>query len=481
MAALLNWIAQGCLVALATAAALRVLRPSSARLRCGVWYAALAGVLVLPALTWLPITSPSQAVVPEASDVAASALVAVPHGPWTGAAAPLVLWGMWLAWGCVRLLLSTVALLRAKATTRPFPADVELRLHNWCALRRHGRSSRLRVSDAVRSAAVLGLGPARIAVAPALLDQLTDAELDRVIVHEWAHVQRRDDVAHFGQQVIVAIAGWHPAVWWIGRQIHVEREAACDAIAAAVTGSRKAYAACLAKLAGIQVSANEPLPVPGAIASSDVARRIVRLLDTRVQSPWQSAFSVATVLAVVVVVVGGVAGVQIVAAAAPPAAAFESLVPGVDIAAAVDYSRQMNTGGKLETVGSPGSLDVVRGGSEQSGQVPQGSSALPASPAPELPAHAVLPDAMTRGDARPGAALDPPLAQLPPRSSLTLLQGPTGAIHATESSPASPVKQTTPWGAAADAGVAVGRGSQKAAVATAGFFTRFGKHVAGSF
>jgi hypothetical protein len=37
------------------------------------------------------------------------------------------------------------------------------------------------------------------------------------------------------------------------------------------------------------------------------------------------------------------------------------------------------------------------------------------------------------------------------------------------------------WTAAADAGVAVGRGSQKGAVATAGFFTRMSKRIAGSF
>jgi hypothetical protein len=39
----------------------------------------------------------------------------------------------------------------------------------------------------------------------------------------------------------------------------------------------------------------------------------------------------------------------------------------------------------------------------------------------------------------------------------------------------------TPWGAAADTGVAVARGSQRAAVATAGFFSRLGQKVAKSF
>jgi hypothetical protein len=36
-----------------------------------------------------------------------------------------------------------------------------------------------------------------------------------------------------------------------------------------------------------------------------------------------------------------------------------------------------------------------------------------------------------------------------------------------------------PWTAAADAGVAIGRGSAKAGRATAGFFTRMSKSIAG--
>ena len=38
-----------------------------------------------------------------------------------------------------------------------------------------------------------------------------------------------------------------------------------------------------------------------------------------------------------------------------------------------------------------------------------------------------------------------------------------------------------PWGAAADAGVTVGKGTQKAAVATAGFFTRLSTSITGVF
>jgi hypothetical protein len=41
--------------------------------------------------------------------------------------------------------------------------------------------------------------------------------------------------------------------------------------------------------------------------------------------------------------------------------------------------------------------------------------------------------------------------------------------------------QLTPWGAVASAGIAAGQGSKQAGVATAGFFSRLGKRMAGSF
>ena len=35
-----------------------------------------------------------------------------------------------------------------------------------------------------------------IAVAPSLVETLDTDELDRVLIHEWAHVQRRDDLVN---------------------------------------------------------------------------------------------------------------------------------------------------------------------------------------------------------------------------------------------------------------------------------------------
>jgi beta-lactamase regulating signal transducer with metallopeptidase domain len=70
--------------------------------------------------------------------------------------------------------------------------------------------------------------------------------------HEWAHVQRRDDIFNVLHVLVRLIGGWHPALWWIERRLHVEREIACDEVTVAFTGSPKSYAECLVKLSSLK-------------------------------------------------------------------------------------------------------------------------------------------------------------------------------------------------------------------------------------
>ena len=85
------------------------------------------------------------------------------------------------------------------ARSRP---EREAALTHWAAVRAHGRPARLALCDRIPAAAVFGLGPAIIAVSPNICARLTDEELDQVILHEWAHVQRRDDFSRLGQIVV---------------------------------------------------------------------------------------------------------------------------------------------------------------------------------------------------------------------------------------------------------------------------------------
>src|SRR4030095_1039600 len=93
----------------------------------------------------------------------------------------------------IRAVRSVFALHRVRAACRDFPSDLEGRLRCWNHVRPRARCSRLVLSDHVRSAAVFGWGSPVIAVSPTMVEQLAEAEIDRVVLHEWAHVQQRAD------------------------------------------------------------------------------------------------------------------------------------------------------------------------------------------------------------------------------------------------------------------------------------------------
>ena len=80
----------------------------------------------------------------------------------------------------------------------------------WSAVRDRGRAVRVRASDRVRTAAVLGLTRPVIAVPRDAAAALTAHEIDQVVLHEYAHVQRYDDWTKLLQVLIGAFAGWHP-------------------------------------------------------------------------------------------------------------------------------------------------------------------------------------------------------------------------------------------------------------------------------
>ena len=139
-----------------------------------------------------------------------------------------------------------------------------------------------------------GCGRPVIAVSPTLLDRLSDDELDRAVIHEWAHVQRRDDLLNVLHVVARVVAGWHPAVWWLERQLRIEREVACDEIAVRVTGSPKRYAACLTAMASLHPMRRQTVSALGALSSPTLSTRVLRILSTRqLSTPVRSAAAAA--------------------------------------------------------------------------------------------------------------------------------------------------------------------------------------------
>jgi beta-lactamase regulating signal transducer with metallopeptidase domain len=465
MDTLLNWLWQGTVVAAAAAIALKLLGIRGAAWRYRFWWVSMALVLMLPAISavWTALSTPAPV------DAAAVATTYLPDVYVSDILLIVFLvvaaWISWMFLHVIRALLAFRALRRVRTFAAPFPAEREARLEHWLALRQSTPTHLpLVVSDDVQNAAVIGFRRPAIAVSPRLLDTLTDAQLDRVLVHEWAHVARRDHVVHGAQLLIRILAGCHPAVWWIDRQLDAERESACDDMTVRVTGSPKAYAACLARLAEISATRPASLPIPAAITSSNVRRRIIRVLGIPAQATERQMRLKAAAAAACIVVIGLAA-----ASSALVLPAVERAVMLVDAVPAphIPTSAEIRSNDGAVPMATPPSRPRHRR---------SGRAASTAASAADEPQSAPVPASVSRLEPAPAATIEHlPLAAALNTDSIPMLPV-TGA-------PAPPptTRSVTPWVATKSAGVSVGRASQKAAESTAGLFTRFGKKIAASF
>jgi beta-lactamase regulating signal transducer with metallopeptidase domain len=84
----------------------------------------------------------------------------------------------------------------------------------------------------------------------AALAGLTPVQVEALLAHELAHVRRHDYLVNLLQSAIETLLFYHPAVWWISRDVRETREHCCDDVAVAVC-DRVVYASALADLAAL--------------------------------------------------------------------------------------------------------------------------------------------------------------------------------------------------------------------------------------
>jgi beta-lactamase regulating signal transducer with metallopeptidase domain len=134
----------------------------------------------------------------------------------------------------------------------------------------------------------------------AALAGLTPVQVEALLAHELAHVRRHDYLVNLLQSAIETLLFYHPAVWWISRDVRETREHCCDDVAVAVC-DRIVYASALADLAVLaQTTAGQRF----ALAATDgsLVARVRRILggadDGREGKPgWWPAVLVALIIA----------------------------------------------------------------------------------------------------------------------------------------------------------------------------------------
>jgi beta-lactamase regulating signal transducer with metallopeptidase domain len=77
------------------------------------------------------------------------------------------------------------------------------------------------------------------------LTGLSEEQLQLVIVHELAHIQRLDPFVNVFQIALETLLFYHPAVWWLNQRIRAEREHCCDDVAVSLCGNPVEYARAL--------------------------------------------------------------------------------------------------------------------------------------------------------------------------------------------------------------------------------------------
>jgi len=191
------------------------------------------------------------------------------------------------------------------------------------------RQIRLAASDALASPAVWGAIWPTVLLPAAVLGEISPEQLRLVLAHELAHVRRHDYLVNLMQLGVEAVLFFNPAVWWISRQVRLEREACCDAWAARVTGSPTQCARALVDWAARSKTPELMLAFANRDKASPLRDRISRL----VVPGYRPVARVSPGGLLALVVVGGVAlvcatktaGVAVTLAASAVAAPAEGV------------------------------------------------------------------------------------------------------------------------------------------------------------
>ncbi len=282
LAALLHSLWQGAAAASIVFALLRLIPASRPSLRSGAAFAGLLAVVAAAALTYamlmrtVPVAEESTALLADnaVSAPVSTAVEALPapspvstqndHAaspqPRATAARLLVLWLLGVGVMLLRVMRLTIGVQHlcrgCEAIANPSVLSLIDELRSALGVSR--RVSAFASSELV-SPAALGLFWPCILLPASAATGLSPEHLRAVLAHELAHIRRHDYLVNFLQLIIEAFFYFNPAVWWLSRQVRVEREACCDAQAASVSGGAEDYAAALAWAARLAKAASPSL------------------------------------------------------------------------------------------------------------------------------------------------------------------------------------------------------------------------------
>jgi beta-lactamase regulating signal transducer with metallopeptidase domain len=188
------------------------------------------------------------------------------------------LWFAWMVWHVYRFQ-------RLLRYARPAGAELQGLVKDLAKRMGLTRAPAVWLIPGAVSPMLWALGGAPRLLFPAKLLECLDREQQMtLLVHELAHLRRRDHWVRLLEIVALGLYWWHPVVWWARRELHEAEEQSCDAwVVATLADAGRAYALALLQTVAFFSQARSALPVAasGIGQVPHLRRRLTMIMQGR--------------------------------------------------------------------------------------------------------------------------------------------------------------------------------------------------------
>ncbi|WP_143307373.1 M56 family metallopeptidase [Chitinophaga vietnamensis] len=161
---------------------------------------------------------------------------------------------------------------------------------------------KLLVSQYIQVPVMLGFFKPVILLPIAMVNNLSEEQLEAILLHELAHIKRNDYLLNIFQSIVETILFFNPFVWLISKTIRLEREHCCDDLVIASNTQPLHYARALVALEEYRLTAN-PMAMAAADNKQHLLHRIKRIMEMKTKNLNYSQ----KLLAVMIIAVGLIA------------------------------------------------------------------------------------------------------------------------------------------------------------------------------
>ena len=189
----------------------------------------------------------------------------------------VMIWFIILSAQCIKLIANAAYIQRIRHYKTYQPSNHWKRKMNELAERLQIKKQvRLLQSGIVKVPVMVGFFKPMILFPFSLMSQLPPEQIEAVLLHELAHIKRKDYFVNLLQNFAEIIFFFNPGVLWVSSLIKDERENCCDDIAINQTKSKKEFIHALVSFQEYNIGSKYTLAFPGR--KNHLLNRVKRII-----------------------------------------------------------------------------------------------------------------------------------------------------------------------------------------------------------